>query len=84
MSGAAEAEARKRRTRHPLEVGIGCYVLVAIAGLFLLADDFGPALLVPLWIVHGVLLALLIRKLGAKESSTYAALFIVAVSLMSV
>ncbi|MET7942918.1 hypothetical protein [Streptomyces sp. NPDC005302] len=36
------------------------------------------------WIVHAVLTILLIRKLGAKESSTYAALFIVAVSLMSV
>ncbi|MER6524611.1 hypothetical protein [Streptomyces sp. NPDC001508] len=86
MSGVAEDEVRKRRTRYPvpLAVGIGCYVLAAIAGLFLLADDFGPALLVPLWIVHGVLLILLIRKLGAKESSTYATLFIVATSLMSV
>ncbi|MFJ6833875.1 hypothetical protein [Streptomyces sp. NPDC091209] len=86
MSGAAEDEARKRRTRYPvpLAVGIGCYVLAAIAGLFLLTDDFGPALLVPLWIVHGVLLILLIRKLGAKESSTYTALFIVITSLMSV
>ncbi|MFF3406290.1 hypothetical protein ACFYW8_08770 [Streptomyces sp. NPDC002742] len=79
-------EARNRRTRHPvpLAVGIGCYVLAAIAGLFLLADEYGPALLVPLWIVHGALLTLLIRKLGAKESSTYTALFIVITSLMSV
>ncbi|MFF8536212.1 hypothetical protein ACF07B_30355 [Streptomyces sp. NPDC015532] len=86
MSGAAEDEARKRRTRYPvpLAVGIGCYVPAAIAGLFFLADDFGPALLVPLWLVHGGLLILLIRKLGAKESSTYAALFIVATSLMAV
>ncbi|MCT9009400.1 hypothetical protein [Streptomyces rhizosphaerihabitans] len=67
-----------------LPLSIGCYLLAAIVGLFLLADDFGPALLVPLWIVHGVLLALLIRKLGAKESSTYTALFIVITSLMSV
>lgn len=86
MSGAVEDQARRKRARHPIPLacGIGCYVLAVIAGLFLLADDFGPALLVPLWIVHGVLLALLIRKLGAKESSTYAALFIVATSLMSV
>ncbi|MEU9156097.1 hypothetical protein AB0D59_37500 [Streptomyces sp. NPDC048417] len=72
------------RYRVYLAVGIGCYVLAAIVSLFLIADDFGPALLVPLWIVHGGLLILLIRKLGAKESSTYAALFIVAASLMSV
>ncbi|WP_405915898.1 hypothetical protein [Streptomyces sp. NBC_00728] len=86
MSGAAEDESLKRRTRHPvpLAVSIGCYVLAAIAGLFLLADDFGPALLVPLWIVHGVLLILLIRKLGAKKSSTCTALFVVITSLMSV
>jgi hypothetical protein len=86
MSGVAEDEARKRRTRYPLPlaIGIGCYVLVAIAGMFLLADDIGPGLLIPLWIVHGVLLILLIRKLGAKESSTYATLFIVGTSLMSV
>lgn len=67
MSGVTEGEARKRRTRHPvfLAVGIGCYALGAVTGFFLLADDFGPGLLVPLWTVHGVLLILLIRKLGA-------------------
>ncbi|MFD8738199.1 hypothetical protein ACFV06_25260 [Streptomyces sp. NPDC059618] len=86
MSGATDDEPREETYALPvpLAVGIGCYMLAAIAGLFLLADDFGPALLVPLWIVHGVLLILLIRKLGAKESSTYAALFIVVTSLMSV
>ncbi|MFE9647162.1 hypothetical protein ACFYO0_24225 [Streptomyces sp. NPDC006365] len=88
MSGVAEAEdeARKRRVRYPvpLAVGIGCYVLAVIGGMFLLADDFGPGLQVPLWIVHGVVLIQLIRKLGAKESSAYAALFIVITSAMSV
>ncbi|MFJ4920398.1 hypothetical protein [Streptomyces sp. NPDC088725] len=88
MSGGAEAaeEARKRRTRFPflLAVGIGCYVLAVIAGTFLLADDFGFGLLIPLWIVHGVLLVVLLRKLGARESSAYAMLFIVGASLMSV
>jgi len=88
MSGIATAadEARERRTRYPvlLAAAIGIYVLAVIAGMFLLADDFGPLLLVPLWIVHAVLLVALIRKLGAKESSTYAMLFIVGTSVMSV
>ncbi|MFE9249589.1 hypothetical protein [Streptomyces sp. NPDC007088] len=86
MNGAAEDEARRTRARHPVPLAVltGCYVLAAIVGLFLLADRLGPAALVPLWIAHGVLLVLLIRKLGARESSTYAALFVVAASLMSV
>ncbi|MGW7419729.1 hypothetical protein ACWGJB_06615 [Streptomyces sp. NPDC054813] len=84
--GAGDDEARERRVRHPvvLAVAIGGYVLAAIGGLFVLTGDFGPALLVPLWIVHAVLLVLLIRKLGAKTSSTYTMLFIVATSVMSV
>lgn len=88
MSGVAEKEheARERRVRHPLLLagGIGCYVLAAITGIFLLTDDYGPGLLVPAWTVHAVLLALLVRKLGAVESSAYAALFIVLTSLMCV
>ncbi|WP_217548894.1 hypothetical protein [Streptomyces sp. GbtcB6] len=79
-------EARGRRVRHPvaLAVVIGGYALAAIVGLFVLAGDFGPALLVPVWIVHAVILVVLIRKLGAKTSSTYTMLFIVATSVMSV
>jgi len=86
MSSVAEDEARKRRIRYPgaLAVAVCCYVLAVIAGMFFLADDFGPVALAPLWIVHGVLLVLLLRKLGAKESSTYTMLFIVATSVMSV
>ncbi|WP_406173049.1 hypothetical protein [Streptomyces sp. NBC_00996] len=88
MSSLADAvdEARKRRIRYPvlLAAGISCYVLAVIAGLLLVADDFGPGRLIPLWIVHGVLLVVLIRKLGARESSAYAMLFIVCTSLMSV
>ncbi|MEU6192867.1 hypothetical protein [Streptomyces sp. NPDC047061] len=61
-------EARGRRVRHPvvLAVVIGGYVLAAIAGLFVLAGDFGSVLLVPLWIVHAVVLVVLVRKLGAR------------------
>ncbi|MEU6112509.1 hypothetical protein ABZ853_29395 [Streptomyces albidoflavus] len=88
MSGVEgrEHEARERRVRRPvlLAGGIGCYVVVAITGFCLLTDDYGPGLLVPLWTVHAVLLALVVRRLGASESSTYAALFIVSTSLMCV
>ncbi|MER6147881.1 hypothetical protein ACWCQB_06545 [Streptomyces hirsutus] len=86
MSEAAEDEVRSGRARYPiaLAVSIGCYVLAVIAGMFVLAESFGPGLLTLLWIAHGVLLIVLIRRLGANESSTYATLFIVAVSLMSV
>nr|WP_203615730.1 hypothetical protein [Streptomyces sp. SID13726] len=65
-------------------IGIGCYVLAAIAGLFLLADDHGYGLLVPLWIAHGVLLAVLLTKLCAGESGLPAALFVVGASLTAV
>lgn len=71
-----------RRGRHRIlsAIGVGCYVLAAIAGLFLLADDSGPGLLIPLWIAHGVLLVALLAKLGSGE----AALFVVGASLMAV
>lgn len=88
MSGVAQTadEARQRRTRFPalLAVGIGCYVLAVMAGMFFLVDEAGPLALSPLWIVHGVLLIELLRKLGAGESTAYAMLFIVAASVMSV
>ncbi|WP_419997804.1 hypothetical protein [Streptomyces boninensis] len=85
MSGIARAEdeGRARRTRFPvpLAVGISCYVLAVIAGMFWLADQTGPAVQASVWVVHGVLLIVLIRKLGARESSTYATLFIVLLSV---
>ncbi|WP_328873121.1 hypothetical protein OHT76_25140 [Streptomyces sp. NBC_00287] len=86
--GVAQAadEARGRRARYPvlLAVGIACYVLAVIVGMFVLADDVGLVVQIPLWIVHGAVLITLIRKLGARESSSYAALFIVVTSAMSV
>ncbi|MEU6480718.1 hypothetical protein ABZ858_28335 [Streptomyces sp. NPDC047017] len=86
MSGRTLTPAQAGRARHPSlwAVGTGCYVLAAIAGMFALADRTGPALLIPLWIVHAGILILLLRKLGARESSTYAMLFVLATSLMSV
>ncbi|WP_254394819.1 hypothetical protein [Streptomyces sp. AC512_CC834] len=86
MSASAEGGASVSRTRYrkPLVIGTCCYVLAVVAGMFLLADDLGLVLLVPLWIVHGVILVVLIEKLGATESSLYAALFIVITSAMSV
>ncbi|MFE0175975.1 hypothetical protein ACFWZ2_26995 [Streptomyces sp. NPDC059002] len=96
MSGEGEAEdtgaaedsgARQRGTRRriPLAFAIGAYVLAAGAGMYLLGDDFGLALLVPLWIVHAVLLVVLIHGLGVSgESSGYATLFIIATSVLAV
>ncbi|WP_246888060.1 hypothetical protein [Streptomyces sp. GESEQ-13] len=79
-------EAHGRRGRCPvlLAVGIACYVLAVIAGMYVLSGSVGLAILIPLWVVHGVLLIVGIRKLGARESSLAAALFIVAASVMSV
>ncbi|MFB7114852.1 hypothetical protein [Streptomyces sp. NPDC056291] len=85
MSAAAtEAEARRRRARYPvtLAVAIGCYVLAAMAGMFLLTNGLGLALLIPLWTAHGVLLIVLLRRLGARESGLGTALFIVFMSVM--
>jgi len=66
-------------------IGIGCYVLAAIAALFLLTDDFGPGLLIPLWIAHGVLLAVLLAKVWAGgEAGAGLALLVVGASLAAV
>ncbi|MFJ9147347.1 hypothetical protein ACIRP7_04575 [Streptomyces sp. NPDC102270] len=64
--------------------GIGCYALAAIVGFYLLADHQGYGLLVPLWIAHGVLLALLLTKLCADGTGLSAALLVVGASLMAV
>ncbi|MEU0027978.1 hypothetical protein [Streptomyces sp. NPDC006335] len=65
-------------------IGIGCYALAAIAGFFVLADHQGYGLLVPLWIAHGVLLAVLLTKLCADETGLSAALLVVGASLAAV
>ncbi|WP_327267448.1 hypothetical protein OG233_01650 [Streptomyces sp. NBC_01218] len=86
MSDVTESAVRRRRARHPvlLAVGIGCYALGATVAFYALADDFGLVPLILLWGIHAVLLALLIAKLGAEGSSTYATLFIVGTSALSV
>lgn len=65
-------------------VCVGCYVLAVIIGMYLLVDNAGTLVQILLWNVQAVLLVLLLRKLGARESSGYAMLFVVATSLMSV
>jgi hypothetical protein len=80
------AKARESRTGYPipLAVGICCYALAVIAGMFLLEDNSGSGLQVPLWITHGVILSVLILKLGvAGDSSAGTALFIVVTSLFA-
>ncbi|MFJ6070317.1 hypothetical protein ACIQFU_05630 [Streptomyces sp. NPDC093065] len=88
MSGAADPDgtAGERRARRPVlpAVGISCYVLAVIAGMYLLEDEVGAALQTLLFIVHGFLLMALIEKLGATESSPGAALFVVLASVMCV
>lgn len=71
-------------TRGVQVVAIACLVLAVIAGTALLADRLRFVVLLPLWTVHGVVLVLLLRRLGARESSTYAALWILGASVMSV
>ncbi|MZE49673.1 hypothetical protein GTY49_43570 [Streptomyces sp. SID5477] len=88
MSGEAEVrgEVGMRIARHPLltAVAIGCYLLAVIAGMLALLDSVGAVVLFLLWCVHGVLLIAPIRRLGARESSAGAALFIVLTSAMCV
>ncbi|KOX29175.1 hypothetical protein ADL07_24915 [Streptomyces sp. NRRL F-4707] len=88
MAGVRQArdEARGRSVRRsvPLAVGIGCYTTAVIVAMFLLVDGTGAFVETALWVVHGLLLVVLIRRLGARESSTYAALFVVVTSVMSV
>lgn len=86
MKGITGHEARSRRTRHPvaLSLALGCYVLAAIAGMVFLTGSFGLLTLIPAGVVHGVLLIVPLRKLGAGEFSKGATLFIVATSLMGV
>ena len=74
------------RGRHRIlsAIGIACYALAAIVGFFVLADHQGSGLLVPLWIAHGVLLAVLLTKLAADETGLSAALLVVGASLMAV
>ncbi|MEU0204809.1 hypothetical protein ABZ235_14405 [Streptomyces canus] len=74
------------RGRHRIlsAIGIGCYALAAIVGFFLLAGHQGSGLLVPLWIAHGVLLAVLLTKLAADETGLSAALIVVGASLVAV
>jgi hypothetical protein len=88
MSGAVQVqgEGGDGRARHPLlvAVAIGCYVLAVITGMFYLVSRLGTMPQILLWVVHGVLVTALIRKLGARESSAGAALFIVLTSAMCV
>jgi hypothetical protein len=65
-------------------IGIGCYALAATAGSLLLADHHGSGVLVPLWIAHGLLLALLLTKLCTDETGLSAALLVVGASLVAV
>ncbi|MFJ7055126.1 hypothetical protein ACIQU7_25830 [Streptomyces albidoflavus] len=53
-----------RAFRVAAAVGVCCYVLAAACGMYVLAGGLSPFLQVCLWGVHGVVLALLLRRLG--------------------
>ncbi|WP_405184098.1 hypothetical protein [Streptomyces albidoflavus] len=61
-------------------VGVCCYVLAAACGMYVLAGGLSPFLQVCLWGVHGIVLALLLRRLGPTETALGAALLAVAAS----
>ncbi|MET8684256.1 hypothetical protein ABZV77_08570 [Streptomyces sp. NPDC004732] len=83
-SARPAGENRSRRTRHPvaLAIGIGCCVLAVVVGTYLLGT-FDSRLMVPVWIAFGAMLIVPLRKLGARESSVGAALFIVVAALFA-
>ncbi|WP_371791272.1 hypothetical protein OG285_15435 [Streptomyces sp. NBC_01471] len=87
MSSATEVIPLGRRTwvRVLLAVGLGCYVLAVMVGMFFLSDDFGFVPLALLWFVDGVFLAVLNCRLGVgMERAMSAALFMVLASVMAV
>ncbi|WP_306335014.1 hypothetical protein [Streptomyces sp. KL118A] len=83
-SARPEGENRSRRTRHPvaLAIGIGCCVLAVVVGTYLLGS-FDSLRMVPVWIGFGAMLIVPLRKLGARESSVGAALFIAVAALFA-
>ncbi len=80
-------EARGRRVWRVvlLAVGTACYVLAVIAGMYVLMDDVGLAVQIPLWVLHTVVLLIVgVRVFGVRDSGLGAALFVVATSVMAV
>ncbi|MET7510735.1 hypothetical protein [Streptomyces albidoflavus] len=69
-----------RTFRVAAAVGVCCYVLAAACGMYVLSGGLSPFLQVCLWGVHGVVLALLLRRLGPTETALGAALLAVVVS----
>ncbi|MGW9327342.1 hypothetical protein [Streptomyces koyangensis] len=63
-----------------LASGTGCYVLAAACGMYAVSGSASAFLQVCLWGLHGVVLALLLRRLGPTGTALGAALLAVVVS----
>ncbi|MFE1149222.1 hypothetical protein ACFW42_19175 [Streptomyces albidoflavus] len=63
-----------------LASGTGCYVLAAACGMYTVSGGTPALLQVCLWGLHGIVLALLLRKLGPTATAFGAALLAVVVS----
>ncbi|MEU6112467.1 hypothetical protein ABZ853_29185 [Streptomyces albidoflavus] len=63
-----------------LATGTGCYVLVAACGMYAVSGGASAFLQVCLWGLHGIVLALLLRRLGPTGTALGAALLAVVVS----
>ncbi|MGW5393405.1 hypothetical protein [Streptomyces koyangensis] len=63
-----------------LASGTGCYVLAAACGMYAVSGGASAFLQVCLWGLHGIVLALLLRRLGPTGTALGAALLAVVVS----
>ncbi|MEV7669292.1 hypothetical protein ACH4GG_12395 [Streptomyces albidoflavus] len=80
-AGSAGSGAGPSRTfRVALAISTCCYVLTVACGMYAVSGGLPAFLQVCLWGVHGVVLALLLRRLGPTETALGAALLAVAAS----
>ncbi|ALM40852.1 hypothetical protein [Streptomyces sp. FR-008] len=80
-AGSAGSGAGPSRTfRVALAISTCCYVLAVACGMYAVSGGLPAFLQVCLWGVHGVVLALLLRRLGPTETALGAALLAVAAS----
>ena len=77
---AGSGDGPSRTFRVALAISTCCYVLAVACGMYAVSGGLPAFLQVCLWGVHGVVLALLLRRLGPTETALGAALLAVAAS----